>query len=181
VSFKCNRDIADIWQKLLPAGKEISDIKLYELFEQINEGMTRNAAQEEYTAILFNIMAVLRAPQKGGILSENDAIIERTHSFITQNLNRNLTLEDIAAEAGFSATHFSRLFKKRYGMAVNEYIIGRRIAKAQLLLAQTALTVKEISYKCGFSDQLYFSRMFKKKLKITPVDFRKYYRQRLDS
>lgn len=176
VSFKASDGILETWNKLLPTTINIPNERLKYLFEQIGAAVKRDAAYEEYTATLFNMMAVLRTPLNDTGIHGNDYLMEQAHRFIMQNLHRSLSLDEIAEEAGYSSTHFARLFKKRYGMAVNEYIIGRRIAQAQLLLAQTRLPVKQVSYQCGFNDQLYFSRLFKKKLKITPTDFRKYYR-----
>lgn len=176
VSFKSNNSIAEVWGELLPVPRKILGERIRDLMEQIHNCTKYNAVYEEYSAILFNMMAALRSPQRTEILSETQQNIENSRDYIIENLTRNISLEDVAEQAGFSATHFARLFKKRYGIPVNEYIIGRRLAKAQILLAQTQMPIKQISHKTGFADQLYFSRIFKKKLHITPSDFRKYYR-----
>ncbi len=174
LSFKSSESIGDIWKELLPTVKNLSTRRLHLLFEQIDTNARRNAAAEEYSAILFNIMALLRSPQSIAA-SKSEKAVEDAADYIQVNLSKSIKLDDVAEAAGYSATHFARLFKKRFGMPVNEYITGARLGKAQLLLAKTKMSVKEISRQIGFNDQLYFSRVFKQKLKITPTRFREYY------
>ncbi len=177
ISFKAPDNIIRMWENLLPPVKNIRDSRLLACAMQIRELYLQNAAPESYTAVLFNIMAIIRLPQETGSSSESEAIIDDTHKYIIENLDKTLSLDKISERAGFSPTHFARLFKKRYGTPVTEYIISRRIAGAQMLLATTQMPIKDIAHQTGFADQLYFSRIFRKKLHITPGDFRRFYRQ----
>ncbi len=83
-----------------------------------------------------------------------------------------LTLEQVAKHAGLSPFHFSRLFKRATGISLLEYLLGLRLDQAKFLLSETPLTVREISEKCGFSDQGYFGRVFKRYESMTPSQFR---------
>lgn len=175
ITFKAAKQITEVWEKLLPWVENVPDIRLKKLNEDIRLGYLQGEAAEFFSAKLFELMAVLRNPKQPEP-SATEQAIENTRQFIAENISKNLTVEDIAEKANLSATHFSRLFKKRYGTSVRQYIINRKIALAQTLLATTRLSIKEISARAGFQDQLYFSRLFSAKLHISPSDFRKFYR-----
>ena len=84
----------------------------------------------------------------------------------------NLTVEQVAASYGITVSHFIRSFKSEYGMTPNEYRLNYRISKAVSLLRMTDLSVQDIAYQCGFDDPFYFSRIFKKRVGITPSKYR---------
>lgn len=77
-----------------------------------------------------------------------------------------------AQAAGLSYVQFSRRFKALTGQTPMEYVIELRMKKAQQLLAQTSLSVKEISALCGFSGEYYFSNFFKANFGMSPSAFR---------
>lgn len=79
----------------------------------------------------------------------------------------------LAEKCGVSEFHFIRIFKEKTGLTPVQYQISARINKAKLLLADTDMTLSEIAFMCGFSDPLYFSRLFKNKNGIPPKEFRK--------
>ena len=74
---------------------------------------------------------------------------------------------------GISRSHLYRLFMKHISMPPNEYLTRYRIQKASLLLEASNLSVGEAAYSTGFSDQLYFSRVFKKYKGISPSQYSK--------
>ena len=65
------------------------------------------------------------------------------------------------------------MFKKEIGITYSEYIISKRIAKAQFLLKNTTDTVINIAAISGFNNVTYFNRVFKKHLRLTPTEYRK--------
>ena len=74
-----------------------------------------------------------------------------------------------------SADYLNKLFKREVGHSPHEYLVGIRMRKAcSLLSSQTLgrLNIKEISDQCGFTDPLYFSRMFRKRLGLSPSRYR---------
>jgi AraC family transcriptional regulator len=92
--------------------------------------------------------------------------------YIEVHLDQPLSLDELAEIAHVSASHFSRLFKQRFGTAPHSYVIQRRLACAQQLLAKSALAIKQIAAKSGFFDQSHMTRVFQKHLGITPSAFR---------
>lgn len=93
--------------------------------------------------------------------------------YIQSNLNNDISIEELAGLANFSKDHFTRIFKSIIGMAPCEFIIRKRIEKAQFLLLTTALTQLQIIEKTNFKSISYFCRIFKKYTKYTPVEYRK--------
>jgi AraC family transcriptional regulator len=72
-----------------------------------------------------------------------------------------------------SKYHFCRLFKKSTNLTPYQYVLQRRTARAKELLKKRELTIVEIAYLLGFSDQSHFTRQFKKQYGITPGAFLK--------
>jgi len=89
-------------------------------------------------------------------------------SYIKDNLQEKLTVEDIAQHAGFSKYYFLRLFKRVTGCTVVQYINLLRCETAKELLRDHNHTVKEIAYLCGFDNLSYFSTVFKKNTGYLP-------------
>lgn len=90
-----------------------------------------------------------------------------------QNLSQELNREDIAKIAGMSPGHFSRIIKETTGKTFSEILTGYRIARASQLLVRTNKSLVQIALECGFTDQSYFSRVFRKSKNCTPNEYRK--------
>jgi AraC-like DNA-binding protein len=97
--------------------------------------------------------------------------------FIRNNIDKNISINELSVRAQLSNDHFTRSFKKETGIAPLEYINQKRIEKAQLLLVVTSLPMNEILVKTGFNSASYFSRFFKKTTGQTPLDYRKSHQQ----
>ncbi len=122
------------------------------------------------TAGLLEFLATLidefgsSAPRK----SSGYEYVQKSIRFIDFNYSRDINIDDIASNAGISRSHLYRLFMQHVSMPPNEYLTRFRINKAAALLRCGHLTVGEAAYSTGFSDQLYFSRVFKKYKGIPP-------------
>ncbi|MDV7394736.1 AraC family transcriptional regulator, partial [Arthrospira platensis SPKY1] len=82
--------------------------------------------------------------------------------YIEANLEKPLTLEDLAREAHFSKFHFNRIFKALTGETPFQFILRLRLEKAAtLMLINPKDSITDIAYRCGFSDLSIFSRNFK--------------------
>ena len=71
-----------------------------------------------------------------------------------------------------STNAFSRLFLNEVGRSPQKYILKRRIEKACIILHYSSDSIDSIAHKTGFCDRFYFSRMFKKKMNVSPVAYR---------
>lgn len=93
--------------------------------------------------------------------------------YIDDHFAEDITLEEIAAKAGFSKFHFSRLFKQFTNVSFYKYVNQQRIAHAEELLSNPDQSVTQVAIQCGFSSTSSFIRMFKQLKNCTPTDFRK--------
>ena len=89
-----------------------------------------------------------------------------------------VTVSELADACFLSEGRFSHLFKDSMGVSPMRYITEQRIRRAGALLAETELTICDIGYEVGFSDQNYFSRIFRKYTGTSPLNYRKLYSTR---
>jgi len=93
-------------------------------------------------------------------------------AYIREHLTENLSLDFLAEKANLSPFYFTRLFKKETGFTPHEYVIASRVNNAKYFLKRTAYTIKEICYMTGFSSESSFCTTFRKKVGVTPNDYR---------
>lgn len=102
----------------------------------------------------------------------SNSIIQKARTYIDQNYARDLSLDDVAREVGISPYYFSKLFKEQTGQNFIDYLTRLRIETAKRLLVDPAMSVKEVCLRSGYSNQNYFSRIFKKSTGMTPTEYR---------
>lgn len=98
--------------------------------------------------------------------------IEQMFNYINNNFNRDISIEMIAEHVGLSYSHVRKLFKEETGKNIIDYINSLRIEKAKTLLLETQLTVSEIADAVGYTGTQGFLRNFRKKVGLTPTEFR---------
>lgn len=116
-----------------------------------------------------------RVRTRDGILSQGD--LNRIYEFVESFSNKCPSIDDIARQCDISPAHLRRSFKKTTGRTVHHYVEEIRLKKAQQLLAETDLPLKEVSYRLGFADSSTFSSTFRKTSGETPSGYRYRHRQ----
>lgn len=107
--------------------------------------------------------------------SHNTRVLQklaRACSYISQNCEKNITLEDAAAYAGFSKYHFSRIFKEYLNTSFTGYLTAQRIQKAISLFTRPELSITEAVFLSGFGSVASFNRSFKQHMGCTPSEYR---------
>lgn len=99
-------------------------------------------------------------------------IIKDTVEYINKHYKEKLTLKNIAELFHVNQSYLSLLFKKEMGRSYTEYLTFLRLREAKKLLGNTDLNLTQIAYRCGFDDQSYFSKVFRKVEGITPRKYR---------
>jgi len=102
-----------------------------------------------------------------------DRRIRRSVELMHTQLDQDLSLKELAAASYLSPFHFARLFKKLTGASPHNYLAGIRAARAQLLLAETDLSVTEIGARVGYLSGSHFTKAFRIATGATPREFRK--------
>jgi AraC family transcriptional regulator len=101
-----------------------------------------------------------------------DRRIRRAIELMHSHLSRELPLEEIAAAAFLSPFHFARLFKKLTGASPHAYLANLRVARAQSLLAETDLSISEVSARVGYSSPSHFTKAFRQATGLAPRAYR---------
>ncbi|MCA0972103.1 response regulator [Halobacillus litoralis] len=108
----------------------------------------------------------------GARTSAIDAV-DQAAEIVSRQFQEDLSIDQVADEVGVSVSYFSQLFKKKYHMTFLEYLRRTRMDHACLLLTTSELETYRIAEKVGYTDQRYFSQVFKKTLGVTPTQYRK--------
>ncbi len=94
--------------------------------------------------------------------------------YIERNFgNPGFNVNKVADYLKIDRSHFYRIFKNETGLSPVDYINRQRISRAEMLLANLRMSIKDVAFSVGYSDQMYFSRVFKRLNGRTPSDFRK--------
>ena len=103
--------------------------------------------------------------------------IAMVHSYIEDHFAEDITLEKLAAEFFISKFYLTREYKKIYGKTIFQHIITARINCGKKLLRFSDRSIDDIAHLCGFNDQSYFARQFKKAENQTCLSYRKMWRE----
>ncbi len=98
------------------------------------------------------------------------------YSYIEEHFSEDLSLEKLSSEFYISKFYLTREYKKIYGQTIFQHIINSRINYGKKLLRFSNKSIEEISHLCGFNDQSYFARQFKKSENLTCFAYRKKWR-----
>src|SRR5665648_591361 len=146
---------------------ELSD-QLYDNLNSINEAFTF----DDMCMLSNDLIDILS--QNAGVsrYSGHSQLIKSSLQYINQNYHGKLSLNTVATALHTNSSYLSMLFKRNLGVTFTEYLNQTRVAKCCSLLTTTNLSLSEIASKCGFEDQSYFSKVFKKEMNMSPKDYR---------
>jgi len=106
---------------------------------------------------------------------EQDAV-SASISLMKENISRSYQIKELADHARYSVSHYSELFRRKTGFAPIQYFLQLKIQRACQYLYFTKMNIKQICGEVGFEDPFYFSRMFKKQMGQSPLQYRKMHR-----
>lgn len=99
--------------------------------------------------------------------------INKATDYIERNIDKKLTLDEIAAHANFSPFHFHRIFKAFIGETLTSFIKRLRIEKASVyLIMNPRMTITEVALECGFGSSASFARSFKEFFNVSATDWK---------
>lgn len=144
----------------------------------LREMELKNTGYEDVCQAYMEILVIrlmrntaLAVPTEPQIISANRqcAAVRR---YIDLHFKESLTLEQLAQEAHMNKYYLSHAFKREYGVSPINYMISRRIEESKYLLAETDLSMSQISQLLGFSSLSYFSQVFRRTQSISPKEYR---------
>ena len=158
-SGECSENIEDIFKMMYSqiysqntGAEEIGHYLLYSLISMIFKQIDKPIDQEKTTEYFIG---------------------NRIKKYIDDHYFEELTLDNIGSKLHISPSYLCNVFKKTTGYPPIQYIMNRRIGKAQSLLIGTDYNITEIAYMVGYADSNYFSSIFTKTVGMSPLKYRK--------
>lgn len=156
-------------------------MKVYGMLDTLSSVKDGFYAVQQFLTILYELSRCenarpLASSSYAKVTVEDDSRrILKVKNFISKNYMDELRLPELASLAGMSSSAFSRFFKLHTGRNISEYIIDLRLGYAARMLVDTAKSISEIGFDCGFNNLSNFNRIFKKKKGCSPSEFRESY------
>ena len=129
----------------------------------LNEDVHR--FQPEYAKVVAATIAMRamgRRPVKGRCSGLPKWRMQRLEQYLAANIDKRISLDDMAALAGLSKMHFAAQFRAATGFRPHEYLLFKRIERAKAILAEGRMSLVEVAFSTGFNAQAHFSTVFKR-------------------
>lgn len=123
-------------------------------------------------ALLYAILEELLQSARETMLDSKEESIEFLIDYIQDNLDKSLTVFQLAEKVGMDSRQLHYLFLKRMGISPKKYLIRCKMKRAKELLENENYSISRISDMVGYEDPLHFSRIFKKNMGISPNLYR---------
>ena len=133
--------------------------------------MKRSAELQQHPEIRRTDILTDLPEQKG----REEKPIRLAKQFINEHFSEPITLEAVSAHVGFNPAYLSTVFKKSCGQNFLDYLRDVRISNAKYLLQYTSMPIADVSANIGYTDTKYFTRIFREKTKLSPLEYRKLY------
>lgn len=127
-------------------------------------------------SVVYNLLYYIKTVEAATSDDTNKhRIISPAISYLKTHIySHNLKIENLSKICGISGTYFRKIFQLKYGVSPQKYILSKRISHAKALIDNGDFeSISEVANQVGFSDPLYFSRMFKKAYGVSPSQYAK--------
>lgn len=150
---------------------KLTFIQLVDLIDRSHkdESISEHIALESLLKYLFSRFL----PQRTVVHTTTEAKFLPVLAYIDENLNRKISNDELSKIMYLNPTYFSNSFSAHFGISPQQYILQKKLNKAIGLLYENEKTIKEIAFLCGFENESYFNRQFKKIYGIPPGKFLK--------
>lgn len=105
-------------------------------------------------------------------LLQNDSVIQRVQDYIMEHLSEPITREELARHVHLNPAYLSRLFKRKAGQSITDYILYVRMSQAKDLIATSTLPISDVAKTFGYYNFSHFSKMFRKVYHVSPQQYR---------
>ena len=150
-------------------------------FERIFEQMHREYSLQQvaHEAVTTGLLHAILGVAARGVMLADARIDEKKHARMQSviermyaEMDKNLSLQELASSCNYSVGYFSHLFRSIVGVSPHTYMCRLRIERAKTMLENTDCSVFEIALSVGVEDQNYFSRFFKEQTGFSPTAYR---------
>ena len=174
-------EILRIWKEIsgrygpvlkLPLERSKSVERAFEIVSTARNKKIRSAYHASSLAYSF-VMSFVDEIEILRFAASESAFVLDAVKFCMDHYAEEITVEDIADAAGYSRSHFTRMFAAVHGISPGRYLREVRLGNAARMLQLESGNVKEIALRCGFPDESYFCKAFRLRYGVTPDLFRK--------
>ena len=154
---------------------------IFDLYESFRSGgpLAEEISRVHLHLILLTIENAVASLSKSqsdipadGYSIKRAELVSRPKSYIQSNLNRPITLVNIAAHLGISSYHLSHLFSQESGFTFSSFLLRNRMERAAAILMDPGKRISEAAYAVGFSDANHFAKTFRRYFSKSPTDYR---------
>src|SRR5579859_690850 len=175
-SADINPDSVEIIDALGVSDPQVETIALSLLSELRSDGLGGKLYVESLATILgihlLRHHSSVKQPPRSRAIGLDRTTLRRVSTYIEEHLAEDLSLSDIAAVAHLSPYHFARLFKESVGFSPHQYVIGRRVERAKLLLSTTNWSLTAIAHSVGFAHESHLALHFRRLTGLLPSAYR---------
>ena len=176
----------------LDAAHPIAELRnseaLFALLDRMTRTIQPHSGYLTLTGLLFELMDVLRDSRGSGegarpaaarrnLQEKNVQLVENIKIMVENSFGERLNISEIARNLGYSRSYMTEVFHRETGVSISQYITEFRLQRAEMMMRDPSQSVQQIAYLCGYSDPLFFSRMFKKRFGASPRAFRESWKQ----
>ena len=141
-------------------------------------GQTQEAAKSSIARAASMLMAEIghsatTPARRAGVAPLLPWQASRVREHIERNIGQAIRVTDLSALVFRTAAHFSRAFKRSFGLTPHVYVLRRRIELASQLMIESSTPLSEIALKSGFNDQAHLCKQFRKHTGATPAAWRR--------
>ena len=116
---------------------------------------------------------ITRAVEYAGFTEKSKSVIDIVTGYIDKNYEQDLNKKTLADIVYLNPDYLGKLFKKKTGISVNNYVMKVRVEKGKDLLANTDIPINVVALDTGFSNYSYYSKVFKELTGCTPNEYRR--------
>jgi AraC-like DNA-binding protein len=149
---------------------------------QTNRGAAKHYISRAWSALLGAYEQTESSPGfnqsvPGGLISWQT---KRLKAHIEANLEKQLSVRELAAIVRLGPSHFQRAFRRSFGVSPHAYVVARRVKRAQEMMLQSDAPLSQIALDVGFSDQAHLTTRFHRSVGVTPAVWRRERREIAD-
>ncbi|AIQ48368.1 AraC family transcriptional regulator [Paenibacillus sp. FSL R7-0273] len=146
-------------------------------YEELGNKVRNIGAQirnRQYKDKLYNSIPLFQELPAAGETPKKtpEQLMNQAVKYISERLNHDLGIEEVAGKIGISSSYFCLLFKNRFAVTFVEYVTQQRIEAAKFMLASTDKSIAAISAGVGYQERRYFTKVFQKQTGMTPKEYR---------
>jgi len=124
-------------------------------------------------AVIYLLGLISAECREAGVADRREVMVNRARAIFRERVCDNISPEQVAEELRVSYSLFRKAFKQHTGLAPGQYLLGLKIELAKQLLADPNRLIKEIAYELNMDSPLYFGKLFKEKVGVTAVEYRR--------